>query len=109
MTFRGVVDQGSLQGQVHVLKYRKPEDDPQREIETLEAACPPNVVGLLQVNALYGNRRAIALAFLDAHCDLEASCVAAQVLAQTSSCLTTRDTASPCSCWPPLHMCPHEA
>ena len=67
---RGVVDQGPLQGQLHALKYRKPDSDPQREIETLKAVCHPNVVGLLQVYEPYGERRATVLAFLEADCDL---------------------------------------
>ena len=33
--YRGVAESGPSQGQMHALKYRKPEDDPMREIETL--------------------------------------------------------------------------
>ncbi len=68
--YRGVVDQGPLQGQMHALKYRNPEDDPSREIQTLKAVCHPNVVELLQVYEPYGERRATVLAFMEADSDL---------------------------------------
>ena len=45
--FRAIVVAGALEGQVHVLKYRNPGDDPQREIETLRAVSHPNIVKLL--------------------------------------------------------------
>ena len=68
--YRGIVRQGDLQGQMHALKFRKPDDDPKCEIETLQAACHPNVVRLLQVYEPYGDRQATVLAFLEADCDL---------------------------------------
>ena len=68
--FRAIVVAGALEGQVHVLKYRNPGDDPQREIETLRAVSHPNIVKLLEVFELYGVRRSKVLAFLEADSDL---------------------------------------
>ena len=68
--YRGIVRAGPRKRQLQALKYRRPDDDPQREIEALRAVRHPNIVELLQVFEPYGERRATVLAFLEADGDL---------------------------------------
>ena len=68
--FRAIVVAGALEGQVHVLKYRNPGDDPQREIETLRAVSHPNIVKLLDCFKPHRERRSWALAFHESDSDL---------------------------------------
>ena len=68
--YRGVVDQGPVQGQMHALKYRRLGDDAESEVETLRAVSHPNIVKLLEVFEPYGVRRSKVLAFLEADSDL---------------------------------------
>ncbi len=68
--YRGVVRKGPLKGQMHALKYKMHDDDPEREVDTLRAVGHPNIVVLLQVYEPYLERVGTVLSFLESDGDL---------------------------------------